>query len=248
MKPALRARFVTLSAAAGIIGPILFAIIVIALGYLWTGYDPLTQTISELGATNAPYMGIQALNFAILGILTIIFAIGLAIHSGLFRSTAIVVGMYGLGTLLVAFLPCDPGCSFRGSSVVQVAHGLDALISFIGLAIAPLLFWRSSRTASSWTKTSVWSLRVAIGSIPLLCAYLAITILASLPYTGLLQRIFFGLLFAWMIVIALRLFSLRGIRFPGSSGEGAHTTTVGSVHPSSSDNLGRSETSPKEPA
>jgi len=221
---------------------------VIALGYPWTGYNPLTQTISELGATNAPNMGLQALNFAILGILTTIFAIGLNIHNGFFRSTAIVVGMYGLGSLLVAFLPCDPGCSFRGSSVVQVAHSLDALISFITIAIAPLLFWRSSRTVPSWTKTSVWSLRVAIGSISLLCAYLAITVLSLSPYTGLLQRVFFGLLFAWMIVIAFHLFSLRGIRFPGSSGEDAHTTTVGSVHPSSSDNLGRSEASPKEPA
>jgi len=221
---------------------------VIALGYLWTGYNPLTQTISELGATNAPTMGLQALNFAILGILTTIFAIGLNIHNGFFRSTAIVVGMYGLGSLLVAFLPCNPGCSFRGSSVVQVAHSLDALISFTTIATAPLLFWRSSRTVPSWTKTSVWSLRVAIGSISLLCAPLAITVLSLSPYTGLLQRVFFGLLFAWMIVIAFHLFSLRGVRFPGSSSEDAHTSTVGSVHPSSSDNLGRSETSPKEPA
>jgi len=107
VKPALRSCLITLSAAAGIIGPILFGVLVIALGYLWTGYNLLTQTISELGATNAPYMGIHALNFAILGILTTIFVIGLNIHNGFFRSTAIVVGMYGLGSLLVAFLPCD---------------------------------------------------------------------------------------------------------------------------------------------
>src|SRR2546426_3703419 len=43
-----RSRFVTLSAAAGIIGPILFAIIVIALGYLRTGYDRSEEHTSEL--------------------------------------------------------------------------------------------------------------------------------------------------------------------------------------------------------
>ena len=247
VKPALRSRLVTLSAAAGIIGPILFAIIVIPLGYLWTGYNPLTQTISELGATNAPNMGLQALNFAILGILTIVFAIGLTTYNGLFRSTTVLVGMYGLGTLLVAFLPCDPGCSFRGSSVVQVAHSLDALISFIGLAIAPLLFWRSSRTVPSWTRTSVWSLRVAMASIPLLVAYLVITVLSLSPYTGLFQRIFFGLLFAWMTMIAIRLFRLRGIPLPASSGDNVHGTTTGTVQRSSNDNLVRSVASSKEP-
>ncbi len=247
MKPALRSRLITLSAAAGIIGPILFGVIVIALGYLWTGYNPLTQTISELGATNAPTMGLQALNFAILGILTTIFAIGLNIHNGFFRSTAIVVGMYGLGSLLVAFLPCNPGCSFRGSSVVQVAHSLDALISFTTIAIAPLLFWRSSRTVPSWTKASVWSLRIGIGSIPFLGAYLAITVLSLSPYTELLQRVFFGLLFAWMIVIALRLFQLRGTPLPALSGDDVNETSAESVHASSNDNPGQPKASSKQP-
>ena len=219
MKPAIQSRLVTVSAAAGVIGPILFGIIVIALGYLWTGYDPLTNTISELGATNAPNMGLQALNFALLGTLTTIFAVGLAIHNRRFRSTAVLVGIYRVGTLLVAFLPCDPGCSFHSTSTVQTAHSIDALISFIVLAIAPLFFRRSSKTVPSWTKISAWSLRVAIVSIPLLGAYLAITVLSLFPYVGLFQRIFLGLLLAWMIMTAFRLFRSRSIPVPTLSGE-----------------------------
>ena len=204
MKPLLQSRLVTTSLLAGVIGPILFAIIVIALGYQWTGYNPLTQTISELGATNAPTMGLQALNFAILGILTVIFAVGLTIHNGRFRSTSILVGIYGIGALLVAGLPCDPGCSFKGTSVVQIAHSLDALISFVALAIAPSLFRRSSKTLQLWTKTSVWSLRLGIVSMFSLVAYLVITVLSLSPYVGFFQRIFLGLLFAWMAMIAYK--------------------------------------------
>jgi hypothetical protein len=207
---------------AGVIGPILFAIVVIDLGYLWIGYSPLTQTISELGAINAPNTGLQAVNFGTLGTLTIIFAIGLTIHNGLFRSTSILVGVYGLGTSLVAFLPCDPGCPAAGLSVVQLAHSLDALISFVTLAIAPLIFWRSSRTVPAWIKMSRWSLRVAIVSIPLLLVYLAIEVFSLSPYVGLFQRIFFGLLFAWMIAIAFQLLRLRNISLPplrGNSGQ-----------------------------
>ena len=198
-------RLVTISAIAGFIGPILFGIIAFALGFRWTGYDPLTSTISELGATNAPTMGLQALNFAILGSLTIVFAVGLAVQNGRFRSTSLLVGIYGFGTLVVAGLPCDPGCSFKGTSPVQTAHSLDALISFVVLAIAPLFFWQSSKTLPSWTKISLVSLGVGIGSIILLFAYLAITVLSLSPYVGLVQRIFLGLLFAWMITLAYKI-------------------------------------------
>ena len=209
MQPTSRSRLITLSAIAGFVGPIFFAIIVIVLGSLWTGYNHLTQAISELGATNAPNMSIQALNFAILGILTVIFAVGLTLQNGRFRSTSVLVGVYGIGALLAAVLPCDPGCSATGLSMVQIAHSLDALISFVGLAVAPLLFWRSGKTLLLWTKTAVWSLRVAVGSIPLLVVYLIIEVLSLSPYTGLLQRIFLGLLFAWVIMVAVRLFQVN---------------------------------------
>ena len=182
---------------------------VIVLGYLWTGYNPLTQAISELGATNAPNMNIQALNFAILGILAVIFAVGLTLQNRRFRSTSVLVGVYGFGALLAAVLPCDPGCRTNTTSVAQIAHDLDALISFIGLAVAPLLFWRSGKTLLLWSKTAEWSLRAAVGSMPLLIAYLIIEVLSLSPYTGLLQRVFLGLLFAWMIMIAGRLFQVN---------------------------------------
>ncbi len=205
MKPKLQSRLVTLSAAAGIIGPIFFAVVVIVLGYQWTRYNPLTQAISELGATNAPNMSIQALNFAILGILTLVFAFGLALYDRHFRPASVLVGVYGLGASLAAVLPCDPGCLVTSTSIVQIAHSLDALFSFVGLAVAPLLFWRSSRTLSSWTRTAIWSLRISIGSILLLGAYLIIEVLSLSPYTGLLQRVFLGLLLAWIIIVAVHL-------------------------------------------
>ncbi len=93
--------------------------------------------------------------------------------------------------------------------MVQIAHSLDALISFVGLAAAPLLFWRSGKTLLLWSKTAAWSLRVAVVSIPLLIAYLIIDVLSLSPYTGLLQRIFLGLLFAWVIMMAVRLFQVN---------------------------------------
>src|SRR6266849_1009850 len=84
LKRTLQSRLVVISAVAGMVGPILFAIILTILGNLSTGNNPLTQTGSELGATNAPTMELQALNFAIIRIVTTIFAVGLTIHNGRF--------------------------------------------------------------------------------------------------------------------------------------------------------------------
>ncbi len=177
-------------------------------GFLWSGYNHLTQAISELGATNAPNMNLQAFNFAVFGVLTVSFAVGLVIHNERFRSSAVLIAMYGIGAFLASIFHCDPGCPASGTSVTQILHNLDAVIAFVALAIAPLFFWRSAKTSVTfWHRASVWSLNVANVTIPLAAAYLVIDGFSLSPYTGLLQRIFVGLLYGWMLVLAATLFN-----------------------------------------
>ena len=72
-----------LLAAAGIVGPILFAIGFLAQGFLRTdfraGYNPLAQTISSL--TAGPDGWVQQVNFVVFGLLLIALAVGL--HQGM---------------------------------------------------------------------------------------------------------------------------------------------------------------------
>jgi len=63
----------------GIIGPIMFTIVLITLGFLHPEYNHITQYISELGATNAPYAGIINTGLFFVGILIAFFSIGLYI-------------------------------------------------------------------------------------------------------------------------------------------------------------------------
>lgn len=69
-------------AAAGILGPILFTVGFIAQGFFRTdlrsGYNPIAQQISDLIA--GPSGWVQQVNFVVLGLLLITFAIGL--HRG----------------------------------------------------------------------------------------------------------------------------------------------------------------------
>ncbi len=202
-------HIVTISAFAGIIGPIIFTILVIVLGLLSPGYNHLTQAISELGANNAPNMNIQALNFVIFGILTILFATGLWLHNRSFRTCSILIAIYGISAIVAGPVHCDPGCPAQTSSTIQIAHNLDALIAFLAFAIAPLFFWRSAKNIPAWRKTGVLSLDIANVSIPLVGAYIVIAGLSLSPYTGLLQRIFLGFLYAWLMLLSARLFQIN---------------------------------------
>ncbi|MFX1520836.1 MAG: DUF998 domain-containing protein [Promethearchaeota archaeon] len=48
-----------LLALCGIIGPIFYISVVIILGFLWPGYNHVSQLQSELGATGAPNATLQ---------------------------------------------------------------------------------------------------------------------------------------------------------------------------------------------
>ena len=67
-------------AVCGIIGPILFTIVLITLGFLQPGYNHITQYMSELGAVNAPYANIKNTGLFIIGILIVFFSFGIYIE------------------------------------------------------------------------------------------------------------------------------------------------------------------------
>jgi len=56
-------RAVRLAALGGVVGPILFASLVVIGGILYDGYSHTSQKISELGGEGAEYAVLQNLNF-----------------------------------------------------------------------------------------------------------------------------------------------------------------------------------------
>ena len=54
---------------AGIVGPVFYLLLLTILGLLWTGYDPIVQSMSEIGGVMSPYKNIMNyLGFSLLGI------------------------------------------------------------------------------------------------------------------------------------------------------------------------------------
>lgn len=203
-------------ALSGIAGPLLYASVVIILGLLRSGYDHLTQVISELGEVGAPNaIVMNVFGFVLPSLLIFAFAVGLyrGTRDGrgpIVASALLAVG--ALGFIGAALAPCGPGCD----PATSTSHFQAGAIG-IGLPLAPLAFWRSLKKDSQWEGYSSYSLVTGV-------AFIALTIVnfsgLTQPWDGLVQRLATGILSLWMVLMAIHLLrlSLRPIAGGASTG------------------------------
>jgi hypothetical membrane protein len=121
---------------ASTIGPVQSILGWVISGALWTGYDPLTRTISDLAADDSPVQAIQTSFFYLGATLTVIGAI--YARSLALPGRVLLLGA-GLATYALAFFttPSQTGHSD--------AHRLAATISFVLMSAWPLFSMRFDR-------------------------------------------------------------------------------------------------------
>jgi hypothetical membrane protein len=192
----------------GIIGPIVYAMIVILLGLFEPGYNHITQSMSELGAVGAKNAVIMnTIGFPLLGVLLICFTIGL--HYKLPKGRFKIIGpcfmiISNISLILTGVFPCDPGCT--DITIVGISHSIFATLAAILMMVSPITL--SPRIY----KDPVWSRYIWF--------FWAITIMTSIfslfyifptfeNYTGLLQRISMGIPLFWIELTAIKLFRLN---------------------------------------
>jgi len=146
--------FQRIGAGAGIIGPILFAVLVAVESLLRPGYSQVYDDISYLGI--GPFAIIQNANFIIFGLLLLVFAIGFGrtVQHSSGRGARGVAGI-----LVVSGL----GVIFAGVSLLFLAyfaHILATFIAFGAIIAAQLLTWRSLRNTDgkTWGRYRAFSL------------------------------------------------------------------------------------------
>ena len=73
----MKKKILKLFIIAGIIGPILYFLLLTILGLMWQDYNPITTGMSEIGAVDSPFKNIiNYFGFSLLGIFIILFSIG----------------------------------------------------------------------------------------------------------------------------------------------------------------------------
>jgi hypothetical membrane protein len=196
-------------ALAGIAGPVLFTLGFLAQEQLRRGeYDPISEVISALEAGGHGW--VQQVNFVVLGLLTMIFALGL--HRGLAASRAGIIGpvalfVSGAANVLAAILPLRENAA--GATYDPGGHQIAGTIFFASSAIALIAMSHRCAADPRWRTIARWILAAGVLmaiSFPLMGA---LVIPDDAPFhdvAGLAQRlIVLTLLFPARIALAIRL-------------------------------------------
>lgn len=187
----------------GIAAPIVLGFAVFLGGSLYPGYSHVSQFISELGATGAPFPSI--LNFGGLvpaGALTVVFALAMYwnYRSGKFLAvSSALVALAGVFRLIAGIFPCDPGCSLEAMSRSAQIHALAGFSAFVSGTVAPFLFAvaiRGRRVGLSW-------LSLVLGAGALMTLVAGSQSGADSRYIGVFQRLHLAFFYLWVAIVAL---------------------------------------------
>ena len=175
---------------AGIVGPAFFIASWIASGLLRDGYDPVSQSISELAAIDTPDRWIVTSGMIVFGLSAIVF--GGRMRHQLGRRAGAAMAIAGFASLGVAAFPCSSGCPGAESSGTDMGHLVMAAIHYVAFTSVPFLAARGDG-----------SFVIAARSLAALAAVALIAQAAGIGPNGLMQRLGLTLNDVWMIGMAL---------------------------------------------
>jgi hypothetical membrane protein len=187
--------------------PIFYFILLSILGYLWVGYNPIEQSMSEIGAINSPYKDIMNyLGFSFLGLCFLVFSLRLrkelvpTIRSTIIYSSVFVAGFF---MFLVGFFPCDVSCI--DVSQTGELHSITSTVPAILLPISAII------SGSVFSEDTKFNTKLGYSSFILGILSLSTGPLMFIDsvenFSGLFQRVGIGLVLVW--IISLSYFILR---------------------------------------
>jgi len=174
------------------------------LGTMWSGYNPISTGMSELGAVDSPFRDItNYLGFSVLGLSIVFFSFGFRSYfrkNIQFTTVFVLVLLGGIFMTFVGFLPCDPGCvdiSFTGR-LHSAASTVPAILIPLSAILAANLI--SEKWGARWGYTSFYLGLLSLTSGPIM-------FIPSIdPYSRLIQRIGLGLSLIWIMLISLKVY------------------------------------------
>lgn len=198
---------IKLAGCAGMMGPVLFGGVMIALSaleydfMLGIGWRPVANPAGAWpsGLALGPYGVAQVANFVVSGLLLCLFALGLHLELANARSSMSVgPALLFVGGIAMALM------GFRTDPIQRVGprsvHGLihdSAFVIFVLAFLAALFFlWWRLREEARWQRHASYTLATGILAAPLL----------MLP--GVAYYLFLVTLLAWIEVTAIRLWRL----------------------------------------
>ncbi|HCS65389.1 MAG TPA: DUF998 domain-containing protein [Cellvibrio sp.] len=190
---------------AGVAAPLWMLAGVIIVSRLYPGYSHRHQVMSELGARNRATTKIHPWvnNFPI-GFWFVLFGVVLLKNeptNSLQFLTGILMMVQGSSHWVTGLFPCDEDMGIPKPSTGQVIHNIAGLVMYFSLLIACLLWAIKIHNLPEWF--SLYSAVTAVISV--IALVFMLRALKTNINLGLYQRINYGVLAAWVMVLNVML-------------------------------------------
>jgi len=198
--------------AATIAGIALYVVLDAIAQSLPPHYSPITQAESDLAV--GPYGYVMAVNFVNRGLFSLLFIYGLVrslpSRPGL-RTGFGLLGIWAVGALILAVSPTDVSGPATAHGVVHLAV---ATLAFLGAAIGTVSLSRAFKRDP--TLEGVGRYAVPLAFLALVFFFVLYGGQLVFPHAaakvgGLVERVFIGLVLAWMLTVSALMFR-RSVR------------------------------------
>jgi hypothetical membrane protein len=201
--------------------------IIVVVGQITPDYDPLSDTVSQMGAPERPYARVLNGGYAVYGVLMALAAAGLPRNVGFTtrgKRLALLLMAHALGTILLGVFPDTLDLEPKGFTD-DLLHNTVSVVSSLPLLGGILVLRGISHEKRALRVAGILGMVIIVINMPVP----AIPRLAVLqPVSGLLQRLLSGAPFLWLAATFALLYrdaSQPGARatlaagVPDSSGE-----------------------------
>lgn len=199
-------------ALAGMLGPVLFWVLLLLLDAARPDYSNLSSAVSEIGAVGVRYSVVGQATFVLHGVLLIAFAVGLSrdLWNSVTKLGPITLLLIGTSSLAAGVFSLDAA---HPEAFTNVAHGLFTLPGNLASVAAPFLVARRMRSDGRWQGYNGYSLitgglLVVLYLLPLLAISTNSAPDWFLENTALAGRAYHAILSLWVFIIALHMFRL----------------------------------------
>jgi hypothetical membrane protein len=204
-----------LAAFAGIVGPVLFTLIVLGLGSLQPEYHPWVESISAISVHPGGWL--QDVNFVVFGILMGVFTI--ALYRGVQPGPASLTGLASsmlsaLGIVLMGIFPMT--MDKVGVIVHTTNHAVASLVAYVGATVGLIALARLLAADPPWKRYANFTHKCGMAMALLFPALLAAMPAISPVHmaVGVVQRAAVAVWFTCTIVLAIRLRTVLKQREP----------------------------------
>lgn len=192
-------------ALVGVVGPVVWWLLVVVNGAATPGYSHAGDFISTLGAVGAPYAVVQQVNFAVFAAAAAALAVGVHRYFGDGRRPrvgTVLLGVFAVCVFLSGPIQSNPAAP---DSTTELLHNLVGGVAFLAVIVAIPLVSRRFDADDRWPRypyETLWTTAVVAAT------YVVFVATIESAWLGLTQRLFVGVVSLWVAGQSYRLYRL----------------------------------------